>query len=68
MPYVLLPGPAAMRWPLLLDHSGTTGYRVFVIQHFKEYLAGYIIRIVAGQDKGFRQIIFRGSVSRSRLQ
>lgn len=36
-----------------LDHSGTTGYQVFVIQHFKEYLAGYIIRIVAGQDKRF---------------
>ena len=29
------------------------GYQVFVIQHFKEYLAGYIIRIVAGQDKRF---------------
>ena len=54
MPYVLLPGPAAMRSATsFLDHSGTTGYQVFVIQHFKEYLAGYIIRIVAGQDKRF---------------
>lgn len=36
-----------------LDYFGIIGYQVFVIQYFKEYLVGYIIRIVVGQDKRF---------------
>ena len=34
-----------------LNHSGATGNQVFVVQHFKKDLAGYIIRIVTGEDK-----------------